>query len=530
MKKTSEVNLAIEKKYSISKKQAIMFFGSMIALFAMICLLAFLFFMLGGNTNTGTALCYLGIVALAVIAFGVFLFHGNIKVIQQSKKLIALCVIMIINFAVFSVVHLYISPYAVPYAFCALIIGTVISRKTGFFASLVVIFSLFFAQSFFRDYNAEANFIPLVVGVFTSIIAAFAYSKQNTRLHYLVVFAYLSAVTIASSLFLSAAFSPDAFREAWLLIIGFSFLGSFFSIAAYLLFMPILDTVFNFVSDFRLQDLASTNNPLMKKLFDEAPGTFNHSLTVANYAEACASAIGENTFMARACAYYHDIGKLKNPSYFSENQLDDVNPHDEITPELSVSIIKKHVPNGVTLAKEHHLPKEIQRAISEHHGTMPIRYFYDKARKYSELDLNVSEFCYDGPKPTSKISAILMICDACEATLRASESDNRQSPAQYIDSLIKDRFRFDDSMRQHAEELFGMIQEKIDPEVLKDRFSAKNIVDAIVVDRMRNNQFSECDITMKDLEIIKNTIVSVFGGINHERVKYPKEKIEKNEG
>ena len=253
-------------------------------------------------------------------------------------------------------------------------------------------------------------------------------------------------------------------------------------IGVMLMFMlvPVFERLFKVSSVFRFSEIASSDNELMQKLFEKAPGTYNHSLTVATYVEECAMAIGQSAVMARAAAYYHDIGKMRNPSYFSENQLGGINPHDAMTPEASVNMIKLHTVNGLAIAKEYDLPKEVQAAIMEHHGTMPLKFFYYKAKKYTDGDLPYDGYCYDGPKPTSKISAILMICDASEAALRASG----------------------------------------------DKSKAEKIVDDIVNERLTFEQFSNCDITMKEIDIIKSTIITTFLGIRHKRIKYPEIKME----
>ena len=201
------------------------------------------------------------------------------------------------------------------------------------------------------------------------------------------------------------------------------------------------------------------------------------ALPISNYTEACANAISENPYLARAAAYYHDIGKIKNPIYFKENQMDGHNPHDEITPELSTALIKKHVSNGMLMAKEYHLPEKVSMYIQEHHGTMPIQFFYSKAQKYTDGILEDTGFRYDGPTPSNKISAILMICDASEAALRALPVD--------------------------------------------DRMKAETIVSNLINDRLKYHQFDNCDITMRELNIIKETIVTVYIGINHKRIAYP---------
>ena len=217
----------------------------------------------------------------------------------------------------------------------------------------------------------------------------------------------------------------------------------------------------------------------------KAPGTFNHSLTVSTLAESCAVAIGENPLLARAAAYYHDIGKLKQPEYFTENQTG-YNPHNELSPELSTDIIKAHTRDGYDLIKKYHLPDILADVAREHHGTLPIKYFYAKALKYTEGELDIADFSYSGPRPRSKIAAIIMICDGSEAAVRS---------------------------------LHDRSQEKVD-----------QMVRMIIEERMDLEQFNECDLTMKDIDIIRSTISQSLGGVYHDRIKYPKLKIGKNRG
>jgi len=212
----------------------------------------------------------------------------------------------------------------------------------------------------------------------------------------------------------------------------------------------------------------------------EAPGTFNHSLIVANLTEACAVQINENVQLARACAYYHDIGKLVNPSYFKENQ-GAYNPHDDLTPELSTEIIKKHTKDGYNIIKKHNLPQELADICLQHHGTMPIKVFYYKALKFTDGVLDINKFCYDGQKPKTKIAAIIMLCDASEAAIRALSDHSR-----------------------------GKVEE---------------VVNSIIEERLDMGQFTDCDITLKEIYDIRDTIVNSTTEIYHERLKYPKVKL-----
>ncbi len=217
-------------------------------------------------------------------------------------------------------------------------------------------------------------------------------------------------------------------------------------------------------------------------MIEQAPGTFNHSIVVSNIAEACATAIGEDALLARTCAYYHDVGKLRRPEYFTENQADGINPHDELTPELSANIIKSHTLDGHDLLIKNRIPKEIADVCVQHHGTMPMLFFYDKAKKFTDGEVDVNQFSYFGPKPQTKIAAILMIADSSEAATRT----------------LKDRSR-----------------EKVSAVVRK-----------VVNDRMKLGQFDECEITLKELSIIINTVVNNLTGIYHRRIQYPKVSLE----
>ena len=240
--------------------------------------------------------------------------------------------------------------------------------------------------------------------------------------------------------------------------------------------LPIFESAFNRLTVFRLRELTSTNAPLLVRLKQEAPGTFNHSLVVAQLAESCAVAIGENAELARAAAYYHDVGKLKQPDCFTENQTG-YNVHDELMPELSADIIRSHAKDGYELLTESHFPKIIADVAREHHGTLPIKYFFDKAMKLSGGDADIKDYSYLGPTPRTRIAAIVMIADASEAATRA----------------LSDR----------------------SPE------KVERTVRGIIEERMDLDQFADCDITIRDLSVIRKTLVETLSGVHHHRVEYP---------
>lgn len=241
----------------------------------------------------------------------------------------------------------------------------------------------------------------------------------------------------------------------------------------------VFEKLFKFVSDATLMELCDTNQPLLRELAEKAPGTFHHSLIVANLAEEAIINIGGKPLLARAGALYHDIGKITNPSYFIENQINIPNPHNELDFEESAKIIIKHVENGINLAKKYKLPEEIIDFIRTHHGTTKVRYFYQAfINKYPEKKAEKNKsFTYNGPKPYSKEMAVLMMADAVEATSRS------------ITDLTID---------------------KID-----------KLVEEIINNQLFEEQFNEADITFKDIQIVKNIFKQKLRNIYHSRISYP---------
>ncbi len=247
--------------------------------------------------------------------------------------------------------------------------------------------------------------------------------------------------------------------------------------------LPIWENFFGIVTPIKLLELGNPNQPILKRLLMETPGTYHHSIIVANLAESAADAIGANGLLARVGAYYHDIGKLVRPYYFKENQLYEDNPHDRLDPVLSTRIITSHASDGVDLAKKHKVPSIISDFAQQHHGTTPVVYFYHKARKKADEDgsngndIKLEDFRYAGPKPTSREIAIVMMADTAEAAVRAMSDHTPEKVEQLIRKLIRDK--------------------------------------------MEDGQFDECGLTIKDMNTIASTFAGVISGIFHERVKYP---------
>ena len=260
---------------------------------------------------------------------------------------------------------------------------------------------------------------------------------------------------------------------------GAAALGGVVAAALASFLLPVMESLTGSITDIRLLELSNPNLPLLRRLASEAPGTFQHTLTMANLAEAAAEAIGANPLLARVCCYYHDIGKLGKPEYFVENQRAE-NPHDHLTPWMSALVVSNHVKNGLELARQYKLPEPIREAITTHHGTKLIRYFYSRAKEREEPDrgeVQETEFRYPGPKPHSKEMGILLLADSVEAAARTLKNPSG-----------------------------GRIQ---------------GMIDQILKNALDDGQLDECDLTLKDLEKISAAFLWVLTSAFHRRIDYP---------
>ncbi|HMF10067.1 MAG TPA: HDIG domain-containing protein, partial [Thermoanaerobaculia bacterium] len=256
--------------------------------------------------------------------------------------------------------------------------------------------------------------------------------------------------------------------------------GGFFVAMVVESLLPLFERIFHVTTEIKLLELSNQNLPLLRGLALSAPGTYQHSLMLGHLSEAAAEAIGADPLLARVASYYHDIGKTRMPDYFIENQPKGFNRHDRLEPSMSALVIAAHVKEGVDLAKKAKLPEPIVSAIREHHGTKLIRYFYQKALTKSDperVPVQETEYRHAGPKPSTRVNAILMIADAVEAASRTL----------------------------------------IDPTPAKIRA----MIQAIVDDCLRDGQFDDCDLTMRDLAIIVETLERTVANVYHHRIDYP---------
>ncbi len=429
---------------------------------------------------------------IVVIMYFYFYFEDK-RMISNGKNITLLFGVLDVYFVISFLMGEKMDLYARPVAFVALMVFVLVGRRDAIFMNIISALLMFVVDTFTGSISTHPYeyYSSLLISFSAGMIAIFFCNRAKTRFSVVAIGIFivipidfiiflLEVSTLLDSATITEATTFSRIMER----MGYGLLGGVTSAIIFLAVLPLFEGIFNCLTVFRLRELTSSDAKVLKKLKAEAPGTYNHSVMVAQLAEACAAAIGEDVDHARAAALYHDVGKLHNPEHFTENQ-GDYNLHDELTPELSADIIRSHAHDGYSLIKNHHLPAFLADVALEHHGTMPIRYFYAKALKLTDGELNIEDFSYLGPKPQTKIAAIVMICDASEAAVRATGSRSPEMAEKAIRSVIEER--------------------------------------------MDLEQFAECDITMADLTKIREALVDTLSGVYHHRIKYPNIKYKRSE-
>lgn len=423
---------------------------------------------LSDSNYTWIIIAYTLLVTLALLMLLLFLRKYRAEVYNNNTKvtfiffnivLMVLLTTLVVNFN-----SSYI--YIVPLCILPLILKAFFDARLGLFTHVITVLLLGFVVA----NNYEYMFLQIIAGIVTILTVSELYKRANLfisvgQITFIYIISYFAFFVIHEG-------SVDNLK--WETFMMFVLCG-----LATLFVQPLIyayEKLFGLVSDVSLLELSDTNSKLLKELSNKAPGTFHHSLNVANLAEASANEIGANAMLVRVGALYHDIGKMKNPTYFTENQSTGINPHDELSPKESARIIINHIIDGIELAKKYNLPDRVIDFIRTHHGTSVVYYFYNKQLE-SNQDFDHSDFSYGGPKPFSKETAILMMCDSVEA---ASKS-------------------------------------------LKDPTSTKinDFVDAIISKQMESDQFLNANITFKEIQSIKKVLKHKLANIYHLRIEYP---------
>lgn len=412
---------------------------------------------------------YTILVALAFLMLLLFLRKYRQEIFENNTKVtfiffnVVLIVLFITLIVKYDAKYIYIAPIVI----LPLVLKAFFDARLGLFTHVLTVLLL----GFIVPNSFEFIFLQIIAGIVTILTISELHKRANLFISVMqITFVYFVAYFAFSIIQEGNAQNLD-----WEKFVYFTINGG-----ATLFVLPLIyvfEKLFSLVSDESLKELSNTNSKLLRQLSEKAPGTFQHSLQVANLSEACANEINANSMLVRTGALYHDIGKMINPMYFTENQSTNVNPHNDLTPKDSAQIIINHIIEGVELAKKNRIPDRIIDFIRTHHGTTLVYYFYKKEEELIGATPEKKYFQYPGPIPFSKETAILMMCDSVEAASKSVKEPTAQA--------------FD------------------------------NLVEKIVNKQMEDGQFMNADITFKELQIIKKVLKKKLKNIYHLRIEYP---------
>ncbi len=411
------------------------------------------------------------IIATLIALMFLYLIFYRRELFEHKRKLtfiIMMIVIMVFMAAIATKVNA-IDIYMVPMAILPILVRIFFDSRTAIFSLMITTLLI----GYFAPNSYEFMIIQMIAG----IIAVFSLNKLHKRSH--IVFSALWVFLSYSIVYIALALVQEGSLKTinWTTLKWFGFSSLFIFITYPLIY--IFEKVFGFVSDVTLIELSNTNQPLLRKLAEEAPGTFQHSLQVANLAEAVIHKIGGNPYLVYAGALYHDIGKTRKSEYFIENQAAGMNPHDNLDYLKSAEIIIDHVTYGVQLARKYKLPEVLISFITTHHGTTQSNYFYKKYQiENPGMEVDTTLFSYPGPLPHNKEMAVLMLTDGIEATAH--------------------------SLKEKSASAFS------------------EMIDYIVDQKIKSDQLIDADLTLRDITILKSTLLEKLVSIYHVRIEYPK--------
>lgn len=415
----------------------------------------------------------LGIIAFTIIIAGVYYYFLYMFYKHLENKYFALYSLIVVIIAVLGkLLSLIEWPYAMyffPSSAGTMLITVLINPMLGVFSALA--FSLMTAL--------YANFAiaPVLISLFGAIVGVYCVNEATQRSTLMQ-----AGLLVGLSNTITMAAVGLVMDNSSLIIM--CFIGFFTGIISAILtigVLPYLEIIFSVTSPMRLLELSNPNNPLLRRLSLEAPGTYHHSIVVGNLAEAAAEAVGADPLLTRVGALYHDVGKIIRPYFFVENQRGGENPHDKMAPNLSRMVILNHVKEGIELAKDYKIPDIIIDFIAEHHGKSMVQYFYQKAVEQDQNPVLPEDYRYPGPKPRSKETAILMLADSSEAAVRSLTRPTYDK----VQSMIR-----------------NVVKSKLD-----------------------KGELDDCNLTLSELDLIADTMSRVAAGIHHTRIKYPGQKI-----
>lgn len=408
------------------------------------------------------------IVALLALIWGVmhaYLYAFDKKTLYNTKPFAILMSLFILAF-VSSAFFAGISPYSIPVAAYVMLVVMLVSAPSAIGSGIMLVFLL----QVLHEFSISLVLAYLLIVILGSVLLKSV--KQRTQI---ITSGVLGSLLLFGVTYTHAFVLKDTSNMSTMDIV-YSLLNGPISAVLTIGIMPFYEMLFAALTPFKLLELSNPNKPLLKRLLIEAPGTYHHSILVGNLAETAAHDIKANSLLTRVAAFYHDVGKLDRPFYFKENQISGENPHDKLPPQISANVIREHMIHGVQLCEKNKLPKEIIEVIKAHHGNSLIKYFYFQEQK-NNPNVDITKFVYPGPKPKSRESVILMLADSVEAAVRTLENPTKASLQELIDKIVQQK-----------------IEEK---------------------------QFTDAEMTFRELERVKKSFINVLSGIFHERIVYP---------
>lgn len=423
----------------------------------------------------------LAIIITVILSALYYYFHElDVETVRKRTYLLMLSLIFMLSIIIMKIISLFQEfeyseiGYLFPAAMAPMLIKILIDERLAVFMTITMAIC---GSIIFNEGITGSLHISIGIYILCSGIAGILFlSKHNHRSKILQAGLFAAAVNIV--IILSLMFLRNGHYSG--LEFSFYFIAALVSgISSAVLtigLIPFFEAGFGILSTMKLIELSNPNHPLLRKILTEAPGTYHHSLMVANLAESACEAIGANGLLARVGCYYHDIGKTKRPQFFIENQMNIENPHDRLPPHTSKNIIIAHSTDGAETLRKHRIPKEIIDIAEQHHGTTLLKFFYHKA-KQNGLEVNEEEFRYPGPKAQTKEAAVIGIADSVEAAVRSMTHPTNEQ----IESIVRN----------------------------------------IISDRLQDGQLNECDITLKELETVAHSLCETLKGIFHSRIEYP---------
>ena len=431
------------------------------------------------NDNSYDYSAYGGALIITVLSMTVLLMMLRLlmkDVLRDIRRLSVILIILILCFSFGSLSTLLPSLYIMPIAL-GTILGTVLIGYRAGIVLCIPVALLFGGITTSCNTTTFYDVVLMITNTLAGGTATIWFLKGKPQRVRVLLSGLISAIFVISMIIGFKLLGSVDTLDLKLTVIWAS-AGSILSGILAVALQPVFESLFHLATPSRLLEITNPNHPLMKRLMIEAPGTYHHSIIVANLAEAAADKIGANAYLARAGAYYHDVGKLKRPGYFSENQRGS-NPHEKTDPYVSAAILTSHPRDGALIAQKEHIPPEVQDIIIQHHGVTPVMFFYHKALQMADgKAVDIDDFRYSGPKPQTKEASVVMLADTIEAAVRSMKDPTPKGIDQFIERLVRGK--------------------------------------------LEDGQLSDCPLSLRDIDQICTAFSDILKGVYHERIEYPK--------